>query len=215
MAVDREQRLWDWERTAQPYLLVASLLFLTSYAVRVLVPGLSPGWETWWELVTVVSWGIFVAEYLARLAFSSDRRHFLHTRWLDLIVTVLPLLRPLRIIDMHERMRRRRNHPQLVLEARVMVYTGVTSLLLGFAASLAVYHDERTAPGANIHSFGDSVWWACSTLTTTGYGDATPVTSRGRVVAVALMFVGVALVGAVVGSFSSWLLRRFRQDGET
>ncbi|MFE2230491.1 potassium channel family protein [Streptomyces kronopolitis] len=215
MAVDREQRLWDWERTAQPYLLVASLLFLTSYAVRVLVPGLSPGWETWWELVTIVSWGIFVAEYLARLAFSNDRRRFLRTRWLDLIVTVLPLLRPLRIIDMHERMRRRRNHPQLVLEARVMVYTGVTSLLLGFAASLAVYHDERTAPGANIHSFGDSVWWACSTLTTTGYGDATPVTSRGRVVAVALMFVGVALVGAVVGSFSSWLLRRFRQDGET
>ncbi|MFG2828457.1 potassium channel family protein [Streptomyces sp. NPDC048434] len=213
--MDREQRLWDWERSAQPYLLAASLLFLTSYAVRVLVPGLSPGWQTWWELVTVVSWSFFVVEYLARLAFSNDRRHFLRTRWLDLIVTVLPLLRPLRIIDMHERMQRRRDHPRLVLEARVMAYTGLTSLLLGFAASLAVYHDERSAPGANIHTFGDAVWWACSTLTTTGYGDATPVTSRGRVVAVALMFVGVALVGAVVGSFSSWLLRRFRQEGET
>ncbi|MFG2531881.1 potassium channel family protein [Streptomyces sp. NPDC048516] len=213
--MDREQRLWAWERTAQPYLLAASLLFLTSYAVRVLVPGLSPGWKTWWELVTVVTWSIFGVEYLARLALSDDRRRFLRTRWLDLIVTVLPLLRPLRIVDMHERMQRRRDHPRLVLESRVMAYTGITSLLLGFAASLAVYHDERAAPGANIHTFGDAVWWACSTLTTTGYGDATPVTPRGRLVAVALMFVGVALVGAVVGSFSSWLLRRFRQDGET
>ncbi|MGI5256742.1 potassium channel family protein [Streptomyces angustmyceticus] len=212
--MDREQRLWDWEQTAQPYLLAASLLFLTSYSVRVLVPDLSPGWKVWWELVTLVTWGFFVVEYLARLAFSNDRRHFLRTRWLDLVVTVLPLLRPLRIVDMHERMQRRRDHPRLVLEARVMAYTGLTSLLLGFAASLAVYHDERLAPGANIHTFGDAVWWAASTLTTTGYGDATPVTSRGRVVAVALMFVGVALVGAVVGSFSSWLLRRFRQDGE-
>lgn len=212
--MDREQRLWDWEETAQPYLLGASLLFLTSYAVRVLDLGLSPGWQVWWELVTLVSWSFFVVEYLARLAFSSDRRHFLRTRWLDLIVTVLPLLRPLRLIDMHERMQRRRDHPRLVLEARVMAYTGLTSLLLGFAASLAVYHDERSAPGANIHTFGDAVWWASSTLTTTGYGDATPVTPRGKLIAVGLMFAGVALVGAVVGSFSSYLLRRFRQEGE-
>lgn len=212
--MDRQQRLWTWERTAEPYLFAASLLFLTSYAVRVLCPGLSPGWAAFWQLVTVVTWGIFIVEYLARLLLSDDRRHFVRTRWVDLIVTVLPLLRPLRIVDMHDRMQRRRAHPRLPLEARVMAYAGLTSLLLGFAASLAVYHDERAAPDANIRTFGDAVWWAASTLTTTGYGDATPVTGRGRVIGALLMFVGVALVGAVVGSFSSWLVRRFRQDGE-
>ncbi|MFG2136696.1 potassium channel family protein [Streptomyces sp. NPDC048650] len=213
--MDRQQRLWTWERTAEPYLFVASMLFLASYAVRVLVPDLSPGWHTFWGTVTAVSWGVFIVEYLARLLLSDDRRHFVRTRWLDLIVTVLPLLRPLRIVDMHERMQRRRDHPRLSLESRVMTYTGLTTLLLGFAASLAVYHDERNAPHADIRSFGDAVWWAASTLSTTGYGDATPVTPRGRVTGVGLMFVGVALVGAVVGSFSSWLLRRFRQEGET
>ncbi|MEU9116988.1 ion channel [Streptomyces sp. NPDC048483] len=212
--MDRQQRLWEWERTAEPYLLLASLLFLTSYAVRVLVPGLSPGWHTFWATVTAVTWGVFIVEYLSRLLLSDDRRRFVRTRWLDLVVTVLPLLRPLRIVDMHERMQRRRDHPRLALEARVMTYAGLTSALLGFAASLAVYHDERADPHTTIRTFGDAVWWAASTLTTTGYGDATPVTTRGRVTAVALMFVGVALVGAVVGSFSSWLLRRFRQDGE-
>ncbi|MEU8782725.1 ion channel [Streptomyces sp. NPDC048637] len=214
MPVDRDVRLQEWERRAQPYLFIASILFLTSYTVRVLIPGLSSGWYILWETVTIVSWAVFVAEYLARLVFSHDRWHFVRTRWLDLIVTVLPLLRPLRMIDMHERMQLRRARPGLVLEARVMLYSGLAALLLGFAASLAVYHDERSAPDANIHTFGDAVWWACSTLTTTGYGDATPVTARGRVIAVGLMFVGVALVGAVVGSFSSYLMRRFRQEGE-
>ncbi|USA04028.1 potassium channel family protein [Streptomyces lydicamycinicus] len=215
MPVDRDARLQEWERRAQPYLFIASILFLTSYTVRVLIPGLSPGWYIFWETLTIVSWGVFVAEYLARLALSRDRWHFVRTRWLDLIVTVLPLLRPLRMIDLHERMQLRRAAPGLALEARVMTYSGLAALLLGYAASLAVYHDERSAPHANIRTFGDAVWWAASTLTTTGYGDATPVTARGRVIAVGLMFVGVALVGAVVGSFSAYLMRRFRQEGET
>ncbi|WP_310729115.1 potassium channel family protein [Streptomyces sp. N2A] len=213
--MDREQRRREWERAAEPYLLAASLLFLTSYAVQVLVPDLSPGWQTFWALVTVGTWGLFIADYLARLLLSDDRRQFFRTRWLDLIVTALPLLRPLRLVETHDRMQRRRDHPRLALEARVMAYAGLTSLLLGFAASLAVYHDERHAPGATVRTFGDAVWWACSTLTTTGYGDITPVTARGRVTGAVLMFVGVALVGAVVGSFSSWLLRRFRREGET
>ncbi|MFF8311941.1 potassium channel family protein [Streptomyces lydicus] len=213
--MDRQQRLRRWEQTAEPYLFVASLLFLTSYAVRVLVPDLSPGWHAFWRIVTLSSWGLFIVEYLFRLLLSDDRRHFVRTRWLDLIVTALPLLRPLRIVDVHERMQRRRDHPRLGLETRVMAYTGLTALLLGFAAALAVYNDEHTLPHATVRTFGDAVWWAASTLTTTGYGDATPVTERGRVVGVGLMFVGVALVGAVVGSFSSWLMRRFRQEGET
>ncbi|BDM68541.1 hypothetical protein HEK616_20280 [Streptomyces nigrescens] len=213
--MDRQQRRQEWERASESYLLAASLLFLTSYAVQVLVPDLSPGWRTFWALVTVVTWSLFVADYLARLLLSDDRRRFVRTRWLDLIVTVLPLLRPLRVVEMHDRMQRRRDHPRLALEARVMAYAGLTSLLLGFAASLAVYHDERHAPGTTVRTFGDAVWWACTTLTTTGYGDVTPITPRGRVTGAVLMLVGVALVGAVVGSFSSWLLRRFRQEGET
>jgi voltage-gated potassium channel len=58
------------------------------------------------------------------------------------------------------------------------------------------------------------VWWACSTLTTVGYGDVTPVTAGGRTIAAFLMFLGLALLGAVTGSFSSWLIQTFTREDE-
>ena len=41
-----------------------------------------------------------------------------------------------------------------------------------------------------------------------------PVTVRGRVVAVGVMFLGLVLLGAVTGSFSSWLTQNFRRADE-
>lgn len=97
-----------------------------------------------------------------------------------------------------------------------MWYASLTAFLLAFAAALAVYQQERGAPGATIRTFGDSVWWACSAITTVGYGDVTPVTPWGRLFAVGLMVCGLALLGAVTGSFSSWLIQVFGQeDAET
>lgn len=37
----------------------------------------------------------------------------------------------------------------------------------------------------------DAVWWAFSTVTTVGYGDVSPMTAAGRVVAIILMIGGV------------------------
>ncbi|KUJ50109.1 ion transporter [Streptomyces albus subsp. albus] len=213
--MDRAQRLEVWERRNALPLLAAWALFLTAYAVQVLVTDLSPGERALWRAVTIVTWSAFALDYLVRLALSEDRRRFVRGHWLDLVVVAVPLMRPVRLVQAHGQVLRRRGEPRLDLEAQVMAYAGLSAVLLGFGASLAVLHDERYAAGANIRSFGDALWWACSTVTTTGYGDATPVTPRGRVIGAGLMVVGVALVGAVVASFSSWLLRRFREESET
>jgi voltage-gated potassium channel len=137
------------------------------------------------------------------------RRHLL-----DTVVLVLPLLRPLRIVRLYDAVQRRRDEPLLGLYGRVIAYAGTTAVLLGFAGALAVYQQERDAPGATIRTFGDAVWWTCSTLTTVGYGDVTPVTPLGRVIATGMMICGVALLGAVTGSFSSWLVQTFTRDDE-
>jgi voltage-gated potassium channel len=65
-----------------------------------------------------------------------------------------------------------------------------------------------------MRSFGDAVWWAASTLSTVGYGDIAPVTPFGRVIATGMMAGGLALLGAVTGSFSSWLMQTFSREGD-
>jgi voltage-gated potassium channel Kch len=56
---------------------------------------------------------------------------------------------------------------------------------------------ERHAPGSTFDSWGDSLWWALTTLTTVGYGDHVPVTTAGRLVGAAVMIAGVAVLGGV------------------
>ncbi|MFB6983961.1 potassium channel family protein [Streptomyces scopuliridis] len=208
-------RLLGWERRTELPLFAASMLFLGCYAVRVLNRSPDPFWRDLAMALALLIWLLFVVDYGVRLVLSDEGLRFVRTHWLDTVVLVLPLLRPLRIVNTYETLQRRRDRPRLSLYGRVMAYAGITSVLLSFAAALAVYQQERDAPGATITTFGDSVWWACSAITTVGYGDVTPVTPLGRVYAVFLMVCGLALLGAVTGSFSSWLIQVFgREDKE-
>ncbi|WNI14684.1 potassium channel family protein [Actinacidiphila sp. ITFR-21] len=181
-----------------------------------LARGLPPAAVDLAPAVTYGSWALFTADYAVRWRLGGPRRFLAYVRRhpLDTVVLALPLLRPLRVIRLYDAVQQRRDEPRLSLYGRVIAYAGTTAVLLGFVAALAVYQQERGAPGATIRTFGDSVWWACSTLTTVGYGDVTPVTPLGRVVAAGLMVCGLALLGAVAGAFSSWLIQTFARGDE-
>lgn len=51
--------------------------------------------------------------------------------------------------------------------------------------------------------FIDSLWWAIVTFSTTGYGDKVPITGGGRAVAVITIFVGLAGMSFLSGTFAS------------
>jgi voltage-gated potassium channel len=55
------------------------------------------------------------------------------------------------------------------------------------------------------------VWWAFETISTVGYGDFTPVTEVGRLVAVGLMIGGIATLGIVTATLASWIVDRVAQ----
>ncbi|MFG2308276.1 potassium channel family protein [Streptomyces sp. NPDC048566] len=212
--MDEDSPTSRWTRRTEVPLEIASLAFLTAYAVHVLAHGMSDWGHQVCLVVIAVSWAMFVVDYLVLWRLSGRRLGFVRTHVLDTVVLVLPLLRPLRVVRLYDAVLRRRGEPRLPLYARVMFYASIAVLLLGFGGALAVYQAEYQAPGATIRTFGDSVWWAASTLATVGYGDVTPVTVRGRVIAVAVMACGLALLGAVTGSFSSWLLQVFAREGD-
>ncbi|MFD5148698.1 potassium channel family protein [Streptomyces sp. NPDC058401] len=204
-----------WERRTELPLFYASLLFLAAYAVSVLTYRAHPLWRDVGLVVVALTWACFIVDYLVRLYLSGTAPlRFVRVHWLDTLIVILPLLRPLRMVKVHNAIQARQKRPRQGLYARVMSYAGLSAGLMGFAGALGVYHFERRAPGATIHTFGDAVWWVCETLTTVGYGDMAPVTPMGRIIAAFLMAGGLALLGAVTGSFSSWMLHVFRRGDE-
>ena len=88
---------------------------------------------------------------------------------------------------------------------------GVAVMAIGLGA-IAALDAEQDAKGANIVTFGDALWWAATTVTTVGYGDRFPITAEGRVIAIALMVVGIAMVGAVTASIAAWMVAQVQQD---
>lgn len=210
-----ESRDQAWERRTELPLFYASLLFLTGYTVSVLAYRIHPLWRDVGLGVVALTWACFIVDYGARLLLSrTGLLRFVRVHWLDTLIVLLPMLRPLRMVKVHNAIQARRMRPRQGLYARVMSYAGLSAGLLGFAGALGVYHFEHRAPGATIRTFGDAVWWVCETLTTVGYGDMAPVTPAGRIIAAFLMAGGLALLGAVTGSFSSWMLQVFRLQDE-
>lgn len=156
--------------------------------------------------------GAFAVDYVVRLALAADRGHFVRTHWLDLAAVVLPLVQPLRLLRLVATLmlvgRRARMAPQIQLTTYV---AGAVVGLLMFG-SLAVLSVERDAPDGNIKNLGDAVWWSFTTMTTVGYGDHSPTTGLGRVLAVGLMLSGIALLGVVTANIAAWFISRFERD---
>jgi voltage-gated potassium channel len=65
---------------------------------------------------------------------------------------------------------------------------------------------EHNAPGANILTGPEALWWGIVTITTVGYGDYYPVTYPGQVVGSITMIIGIALIGTFTGYLANTFL---------
>lgn len=202
-------RLRAWERRTGPALTGLGALFLVAYAVPILNPDLSREWRVAAEAVEIVTWVTLAADLAVRARLSHDTRRFLRTHAFDLLVLLLPFLRPLRalrlisiVVLMHRRV-------ASSSRLRLSTYVAGTAALLVFVASLAVLDAERRDPDANIGTYFDSLWWTMTTVSTVGYGDHYPVTVEGRLIAMALMIGGVGLLGFITGSLATFMIDHY------
>jgi len=163
-------------------------------------------------------WGAFAVDYLIRLRLARYRGTFVQRNVFDLLIVVLPFLRPLRVFRSARGLRllragravgfmgRGAQSARLILTRHKLHYlllVAAAAVLLGAAL---VWQFERGLPHSNIHSYADAVWWAVVTLATVGYGDLAPVSEAGRFVAVALMILGIGVVAMVAASFASFFV---------
>lgn len=203
-------RVGQWERWTNWPLTAAAVLFLVAYAVPIIWPQLPPSVLRACSLTSWATWVLFAIDLVTRLVLAPDRRRYLLRHWFDVLVVVLPLLRPLRLLRLVPLLRVLNRHATAGLRGRLGVYVAGGAALLAFCGALTVLDAERANPEANITSFGDAIWWAAATMTTVGYGDRYPTTGVGRLAAVALMVAGVAVLGVVTATLASWLVEQVK-----
>jgi voltage-gated potassium channel len=64
----------------------------------------------------------------------------------------------------------------------------------------------------NFSSIGLGMWWAVQTVTTVGYGDAVPKTDLGRILAAAVMLLGIGFVTVITASITGAFVSRSRRE---
>jgi voltage-gated potassium channel len=182
--------------------------------------------------------GFFTLEYVARLIVAPDHdsagnhlgpwaarlRWTLSLQGLIDLVGVLPLLAVLGLAPDHLRLlgilwvlKLGRHSSRLGLLGRVLRHArepmeGVFFafiIILVLAATLAYLIESSVQPQFN--SIPAALWWAVTTLTTTGYGDMVPATPLGRLLGGTVMVCGIAVFALWAGILATEFAQEMRR----
>jgi voltage-gated potassium channel len=164
------------------------------------------------EVVNLVVWGLFVADYAVALWVAPDKSRFFKGHLLEL-VAILPVdflraARALRVLRLVRVLRlgivfgRAYRTIGGILGTNGLGRAVVVVIVVILLAGLAIWTVEP-----EIGSVSDGLWWAFVTATTVGYGDISPASLGGRLIALALMTVGIGLLGLITASVATYFLR--------
>jgi voltage-gated potassium channel len=208
---------------AVPYELFMLALAVLSIVNLVLVGVFA--WESqhWWLVVyiDIILTAFFLGDFAYRLITATSKRAYLGRGGgiLDLLscspgLRILRLFRIVRAVRVIRRLGGRRMFGELRRGfAAGTVYLVVFMLLLTLeVVGLLELRFEEGAPGANITTAGDALWWGYVTATTVGYGDQFPVTPGGRLVGWIMLTVGVALFATFSGFLANTFLSMKREE---
>jgi len=126
---------------------------------------------------------------------------------------ILRALRLLRILKLSHYNSAMEDLFEAIFEERRSFYAAsyLFAILFILSSTLMYFAEYRTHP-TGFQSIPDSMYWALITLTTVGYGDITPITITGKLIAVGSAILGVIVVaiitGIVASSFNAQMERR-------
>jgi voltage-gated potassium channel len=157
---------------------------------------------------------IFVADFVLRWALSKNKKAFIRNHYVDL-VAILPfhfftnspygsLLKLMRVLTYSMRLI---HNIKDVLYTNGFIYSLGSATIITILGSFAIYFFEKDS-STTIKSYGDAFWWSIVTVTTVGYGDISPTTVAGRVIAAILMLSGIGFLSMLTSTVSTYFITK-------
>ena len=213
------------------YFIITLIIVNTAAQILETVDSVYNAAPWFFPILEIASMIIFTVEYLLRIWSCTSEPHYSHPflgrlrfaftplliiDLLALLPFFLPFLgledlrslRALRLLAWAARLGRYFEGIRTlgkVLQSKAMELATVVivlAVMLVLASSMMFYAEHRAQPDA-FASIPEAMWWSIITLTTVGYGDVSPVTPLGKVMAgiIAVMGIGMfALPAGILGS---------------
>lgn len=168
-----------------------------------------------WEIpVSLAVYAVFAADLIIRMTAAEDKVRFFKINFWDVVAvlpihgvlpvpdpemdTVLSVINLVRIIAFLSRPLRKAQRFYNTNGFKYVVFATFMTVITG---GVLIHYAEGM-------EFGDGIWWAFVTATTVGYGDISPSTVYGRIIAMVLMLVGIGLIGSLTSTLTSFFLTR-------
>ena len=123
-----------------------------------------------------------------------------------LVIRGLRLLRIFRVFKLSRYLGEANILSEAIIQSRTRIIVFLSTItVLSFITGAGMYLVE--GPKHGFTSIPQSVYWAITTLTSTGYGDTVPITPLGKLLAIFIMIMGYSLIIVPTGIISTEMMK--------
>ncbi len=170
-------------------------------------------------------WSVFLGEYAVLFYFSENKIEFIKSHKIELVIVIfsfpivpeglessgflrfarLPrLLNGLRFFRLAALLNRFASTVKAIFDSKGLRFIVYATIGIVLFFGFLFYISEP-----DVQTYSDGLWWALVTITTVGYGDITPLTNLGRIIASALMIMGIGFIATITAAVSSYFISSF------
>lgn len=158
---------------------------------------------------------IFLVDSVLRIANAPDKKKYIQHNFWDLyallpfhgVFVALPFATPDKILLILNLTRiiaflvRPLRKLKPILDTNGFKYVLIASVGIVILGGVLIHFAEGM-------TFSDGIWWSFVTATTVGYGDLSPSTVYGRIIAMILMLLGIGLIGSLTSAITSFFMKQ-------